>query len=405
MSTVTETTALATRQEQHGELAITPQQAMAQKEIEGALVFARRFPRSEDDARARLLDSCKRQKFADMVRYSYPRGGAQVEGPSVYLAREAARLWGNLRYGFDIVHDDAEIRTVRAWAWDLETNTRRQIDATFKKLIYRKKGGWQAPDERDIRELTNKQGETAVRNCLLHLLPPDLVDDAIEEALKTLRNDAAKDPAEARKRLVGAFRAIGVTAAELERYLGHGLEVITPDEIADLRGVWKSISDGNSKWAEYLRTEEPVATQTGATMEDLTSGKSQAEAGTPAAAPAAGNGREPTTARSADASPATQQDEQPPQPGAAAAAPEGGTTAPVDSGPEATDRLAGSGAQKDASYFVTVIQEAPAIDDVDAFVADAEKCLDEAGLSNVYTAAQNRRILIRSAARGKRGNK
>jgi len=211
-----------------------------------------------------------------MVRYSYPRAGAQVEGASVYLAREAARVWGNIRYGFDIVHDDDEIRTVRAWAWDLESNTRRQIDATFKKLIYRRKGGWQAPDERDLRELTNKQGETAVRNCLLHLLPPDLVDDALEDSLKTLSSDAAKDPMEARKKLVLAFRGLGITALQLEQYLGHQLALITPDEIANLRGVWKSIADGNSKWPEYVQTEDASGTgakteASGVTMDDLIS--------------------------------------------------------------------------------------------------------------------------------------
>ena len=276
MNTTTESTALATRQEQSGELAATPQQAMAAKEIEGAIILARRFRRSEDDARARLLHSCKRPKFAAMVRYSYPRAGAQVEGATVYLAREAARVWGNIRYGFDIVHDDDEIRTVRAWAWDLESNTRRQIDATFKKLIYRRKGGWQAPDERDLRELTNKQGETAVRNCLLHLLPPDLVDDALEDSLKTLSSDAAKDPMEARKKLVLAFRGLGITALQLEQYLGHQLALITPDEIANLRGVWKSIADGNSKWPEYVQTEDASGTgakteASGVTMDDLIS--------------------------------------------------------------------------------------------------------------------------------------
>lgn len=327
MSTATETTDLATREKQRGELAITPQQAMAQKEIEGALIVARRFPRNEDDARGRLLDSCKRPKFASMVRYSYPRGGSQVQGASVYLAREAARVWGNIRYGFDIVHDDEEIRTVRAWAWDLETNTKRQIDATFKKLVYRKKGGWTKPDERDLRELTNKQGETAVRNSLLHILPPDLVDDAMEVSLKTLSSEAAKDPAEARKKLALAFRGIGVTAEDLETYLGHKLAQITPDEVADLRGIWKSIADGNSKWHEYMADKEPEKpAQSGATMEDLAAktpegdadGKPQEETGAPA--PATGTAADDQEQAVAAKLPAAAQDEQPSGKGAPAEA-------------------------------------------------------------------------------------
>jgi len=265
----TKMTELATTQETSHELAITPQGAMAAKEIEGALIIARRFPRNADDIRARALESCKRPRFAAMVRYSYPRGGGQVEGPSVYLARELARQWGNIRYGVDVVHDDEEIRTIRAWAWDLETNTKRQSDATFKKLIYRKKGGWTHPDERDLRELTNKHGETTVRNCLLHILPPDMVEDCLEEALNTLRNDAAKDPAEARKKLVLAFRGIGITAEQVETYLGHKLAVVTPEEIANLRAIWKSITDGNSRWSEYVDTAAKKE-EVSVSMDDLT---------------------------------------------------------------------------------------------------------------------------------------
>jgi hypothetical protein len=256
-----------------GELSTSMQQSMARHEIEGAIVIARRFPRNEDAAYGRVMKSCERWSFASMARYSYPRGGQQIEGPSVNLAREVARCWTNIRYGCDIVHDDDTSRTVRGWAWDVETNCKETQDATFKKLIYRKRGGWQTPDERDLRELTNKHGAICVRNCLLHLVPPDLIDEAMRSSKSTLEKDAAKDPDEARRKMIRAFSTIGVTVDDLEAHLGHPLKQATPTEITDLRGIWKSISDGNSVWSEYVKQPDPQKSEgapKGATMDDLT---------------------------------------------------------------------------------------------------------------------------------------
>jgi len=271
-TTVTETTELAVREEQSHELAVTPRQAMAAKEIEGAIIVARRFPRNEDSSRSRVIASCARATFAGQTIWKYPRGKKDIQGPTVKLAREMARCWGNIRYGFDVVHDDEESRTIQAWAWDVETNTRRSQDATFKKLVYRTTGGWVKPDERDLRELTNKHGETAVRNCLLHVMPPDLAEDAMVASRKTLTLNAAADPDKARKLVADGFSKIGVTVEDLEVYLDHPLRQMTPDEVADLRAIWKSISDGNSKWVEYVKKEpddKPANVQGGATVDDL----------------------------------------------------------------------------------------------------------------------------------------
>ncbi len=49
-----------------------------------------------------------------------------------------------------------------------------EIDDTFRKKIQRKRDGqtvWVTPDERDLRELTNKRGAILERNCLLKLQP------------------------------------------------------------------------------------------------------------------------------------------------------------------------------------------------------------------------------------------
>lgn len=271
MATTTTETALEVSEQQTNEIAVSTQQAMAAKEIEGAIIIANKFPRNEDRAFGKVMRSCERFSFAKLTSYSYPRGKKQITGPSVNLAREIARCWGNIRYGADVIHDDETTRTIRCWAWDLETNTRESQDVSFKKLIYRQKGGWQTPDERDLRELSNRQAAIATRNCILHLVPPDLREDAVVAAKMTIQADVAKDPEEARKKLILAFQSIGVRVEDLEKYLGHPIRQIVPEEVADLRGIWKSISDGNSIWAEYVKSEPEKPEAEGAvTMDDLT---------------------------------------------------------------------------------------------------------------------------------------
>ena len=248
----------------------------ARAEIEGAIVIARRFPRNEETAFGSLIKACQRPTFAEDVSYAFPRGSGTVTGPSVYLAKEAARLWGNMRYGVDVVLEDEDQRHIRAWAWDVQTNTKVNQDVIFQKLIQRKQGGttqWIKPDERDLRELTNKHGSIAVRNCILSLLPTDLIEDAVQTAARVLREKTSKDPEGERKRIIVAFAGINVSADDLAKYLHGPVGQATPDQIGKLRTIYKSICDGNSTWSEYLpKTQTPSGT-----VDALTNPQGQAE--------------------------------------------------------------------------------------------------------------------------------
>jgi hypothetical protein len=260
MASVLEETGLATRTEQSFELAPTAGAAEKQFEIQSAIVIAKRFPRNEDAAFEKLMKASKRMSFAEDAAYSFPRGSTNVEGPSVNLAREAARVWGNVRFGLDVIRDDEETRQIRAWAWDMESNVRVSAEDDFKKLIQRKqKGGgtlWVKPDERDLRELTNRRGAILVRNCLLQIVPKDLIEDAMARCKDTIRKGAEQDPETARKRLILAFSEINVSPEMLEDALGHKLAECSPAEIAELRKIYKSIADGNSTWYEFANPKK-----------------------------------------------------------------------------------------------------------------------------------------------------
>lgn len=258
-----------------GELGVNRDVARVVQEVQGAIIVAKQFPRNEDEARVRLIRACKRPNFAEEAEYEFPRGGNDVSGPSVVLAREAARVWGNIQFGFEITQEDDVWRTIRAWAWDVEANSKPFQEDRFKKLIQRKRNGetqWVKPDERDLRELTNRRAAVCYRNCILQIIPRDLIDEAIDQARITIKDRAAKDPDGERKRIADAFAGdLNVMPKTLETILGHPLAEASPAEIAKLRAIYKSIRDGNSAIGEYLNQpgDTAVAGKTNSSLNNM----------------------------------------------------------------------------------------------------------------------------------------
>lgn len=247
-----------------GELAAVSRE---QSEIQSAIIIAKKFPRNEQAAFVKINKSLERPRLAEAACYSFPRGGKAVEGPSVDLARELARCWGNIRFGLRVVSVDDEMVHIKGYAYDMENNSYVEAEDKFLKLIQRKNKAtgateWVTPDERDLRELMNRKGAILVRNCILQVVPSDLVDDAIKKSKETLTK-AEKGQLEANredtiKKLLLAFDKQGVTVEMLNKYLSHDIAKIDAAELADLKGVWKSINDGQAKREDIFDLVEKV---------------------------------------------------------------------------------------------------------------------------------------------------
>lgn len=240
--------------------------------VQTAMVRAVRFPRNEDEFFQRLLRSCRRYSFAEGASYRFPRGKKKIEDPdnpgrvkwvpneisdgTINLAREMARLWGNINFGFEVVYDGEDSRKLRGFAWDLETNAWSTKESSFKKLIQRKIDNvtqWVVPDERDLLELTNRNGSKLIRNCIFEVIPSDYKDEARAMASKTvLANTKDADPDALRKAIITAFGEINVSVKLLERYLGHSVADSTVEELASLRVMFRTIRDGNATFFDYL---------------------------------------------------------------------------------------------------------------------------------------------------------
>lgn len=244
--------------------------AREQAEIQAAIIMAQRYPRNEMDAFVRAANSFKRLTMADNAEYSFKRGKRQdedgkwvdnkVAGPSIYAARELARIWKHVRYGIRILLIDERYVHLKGWAWDLEANNYVEMEDKFQKLIQRKgrdgETSWRTPDERDLRELINRRGAIAVRNCILQILPEDLKEDTLAVANDTLTKHAKKELADnldtTLRRLCMTFDRYAVTVEMLEGFLGHPLKNISPAELSDLRKIANSIKDGNSTREEHF---------------------------------------------------------------------------------------------------------------------------------------------------------
>jgi len=213
------------------------------------MILAKKFPRDYKSCWQKFNLACKRKALATKAEYKFPRGKGQVKGATVIIARVGAQCWGNIRWGFVITRDDEGARSIIGWAWDIEENNKVEEPATFKKLIYRKDKGWIKPDERELRELTNRHAAICIRNSILQILPRDYVDDAIESCRETLAK-GIDDPRAAGKEIISAFGDLGVTVEMLNQYLGHDQWI--KDDIVDLQAVLNAIQDGQAKANEFF---------------------------------------------------------------------------------------------------------------------------------------------------------
>lgn len=238
-----------------GAVAIESERAIA--EAQGRLLIAKRFPRDEAAAFARVMDACRRPSLAEVANYSFPRGGQKTEGPSIRLAEELARCWGNIEYGIrELSRRDGESE-MQAFAWDMQTNVISQQTFTVRHLRDKRGGPEVLRDERDIYEVTANMGARRLRARILAVLPPDLVDAAVAQCRETMKSGSDKPLSDRIREMTQAFTKLGVTAEMLSARLGRPLDSATPDDLVDLRGIYQGIRDGASSVRDWFAPKDP----------------------------------------------------------------------------------------------------------------------------------------------------
>lgn len=222
------------------------EQSRAIAQVQGALVVAQQRPRDTIVAAERMREACQLQALADHAFFRYSRGGSQISGPSIHLATELARCWGNVDHGItELRRDDLKRESeMLAYAWDLETNTRVTNSFIVPHRRDKKGGPIELIDMRDIYENNANQAARRLRECIFRILPKAYIEEAKSVCMETLQHGGGEPIEKRREKLLEAFAALSITRRQIEQKMGRAADKLTALDIGNLRVVYQSIRRG-----------------------------------------------------------------------------------------------------------------------------------------------------------------
>lgn len=265
-------------------VSIEQQRAIA--EAQGQLVLAKRFPRNFAQAMEEILTSCAYMEFAEEAFYALPRGGQTVRGPSIRLAEEIARCYGNFQYGHrELARNEGE-SVVEVYAWDVEKNNRSTRQITIPHIMDTRSGGKKLTGQKEITDYIANVASKQMRSRILALLPKPLVAAAIKRCEQTLAGTGEQTIQQRLEKMQGMFIKYGVTVKMLESYLNHPLAETTTDEITDLIAVYTAIKDGGNAKDFFTVSSDPVDDESSKNVKEIIAKNNAAAAG-------AGTGNKP----------------------------------------------------------------------------------------------------------------
>jgi hypothetical protein len=239
------------------------EQSRAAEEVRAAVVVAQQCPRNLEFAREEMRRSCREIGLAEVAFYSVPRAGGTVDGPSIHLARELARCFGNVQYGVaELDRNDHEgYSEINAFAWDVQTNVRNS--RTFRVRHVGGKGGNQPlKNEQDIYTNNSNAAARRVREAIFAILPKWFRDEAERLCRETLEAAASQEKAE---QLIGDFARGAVSLDMLERRVKAPRDRWTAADIASLDVLFRSLRRREV-------TREEAFPPEGITVDDLDNG-------------------------------------------------------------------------------------------------------------------------------------
>jgi hypothetical protein len=225
-------------------------------EIDIQIVTARRFPRSIRTFRDRAMEMATlTEDVAESCFYALPRDGKTVEGPSARLAEIVASAWGHMRIEGRVVGEDDRFVTARGTAWDLESNVaiayevrRRVTDKQARKF------------KDDMVGVTaNAATSIALRNAVFKVVPSSYWRPIYQECRRVAVGDAST-LADRRVKMLAYFQKMGVPEPRVLAQLGvKGVEDITLDHLATLKGLATAIKEGETTVDDAFAAAEPIA--------------------------------------------------------------------------------------------------------------------------------------------------
>lgn len=259
------------------------EQSRAVAEVQAAVVVAHNNPRSPSAAMREMREVCAIYELAERAFFRFSRGET-VTGETVHLARELARIWGNVTYGLaELSRDDVKSQSeMLAFAWDLQTNARSQTTFIVPHVRDTKKGAKPLTETRDIYENNANMGARRLREMIFAVLPVWFREEAAALCRKTLEDGGGKPLVQRIADCVAAFEGIGITPAQIARKIGRPVDALTAEDVASLGVVFKSIKRGEVSKGEEFPSDEAPAAPAGSRLDAMEAALSPPAAAEPA---------------------------------------------------------------------------------------------------------------------------
>lgn len=222
--------------------------AITGAEIDRQIATAKRYPRSLTRFKKEVQEmACLDEATAEECIYALPRKDKSgqtknIEGPSARFAEIVVSAWGNARAGARVIAEEKDFVVAQGMFHDLERNVAIQFEV--KRRISDKFGRRFGADM--IAVTGNAAASIALRNAVFKGVPKAYWAPAWEQA-KTVAMGKAETLANRRGKLLDYFHKMGVTAEQVVAAVGRkGVEDITLDDIATLKGIATAIKEGDT---------------------------------------------------------------------------------------------------------------------------------------------------------------
>ena len=227
-------------------------EAISRAEIDVAIATAQKYPQHTPGKLSLVKQSMMSfatldEETAAACFYTLPRGGKNIQGPSVRLAEIALACYGNARAGTRIISTVTSGPTphvvVQAVVMDLEKNTSVSIEKRRRIVGKKSKGG--VIDEDDINLAANSCSAIAFRDAVFKVVPGALIKPVFEAARKVAIGDA-KTLGDRRAKCVEAFAKLGITKDRvLAKVDKKSVDDIDLSDLETLIGLFNAIKEGD----------------------------------------------------------------------------------------------------------------------------------------------------------------
>lgn len=236
------------------------EQARAIAEVQAQVLVAQKCPRDMNRALVEMRKVCTIEGMADRAFWAFKRGGENLTGSSIHLARELARIWGNIGYGIkELARNDIKGESeMLAFAWDLQTNVRPETGFIVPHIRDTKHGPKPITATRDIYENNANMGARRVRECIFAAIPRWFTDEAEDLCRQTLERGGGVPFEKRLADMLAAFKVLGVTREMIEKRTGSGAVNLTSAQLADLKIVYRSLKNNEISRDEAF-PETPAA--------------------------------------------------------------------------------------------------------------------------------------------------